>query len=120
MRGDEELKKNDIYTHYKGVDYEYIGVTVPISTVTKTALVAPRTYMSAYHTDLYETGAINETFEVIKEGNLLITKDVRINRPHVLYISKETGLVWLREYTEFHEYIEVGEQKVKRFQKKWQ
>ncbi|MEK5323799.1 DUF1653 domain-containing protein [Aeribacillus composti] len=99
--------RNDIYTHYKGNDYQFKCIALPLNEVEDQSCLVPKGTARYYEND-------RDIPLYFHNGVWLIDSDL----PHVIYQSEAnygTDKVWAREVDDFFGYKEKDGRYIKRF-----
>lgn len=111
------MKHGDFYQHFKGTEYFFCGIALPISEFTGKKTLLEETQMALdAHTPHGEEVQEVKLFDC--NGIMLIDRDT----PHVIYQSEkdyDTDRVWAREVNDFFGFKSfVDGSFIKRFSKK--
>lgn len=103
------MKNGDIYTHYKGNDYKFIRIALPM----KDDLLDTKELVKFSTVRYHEN---NKDFDVYTatNGSIFIDSDV----PFVIYKSLVDYKIWAREVDDFFTYINKNGSFIKRFKLK--
>lgn len=100
------MNKGDFYTHYKGGEYFFDSIALPLTTQRNLTNVGEARYHDNSHDlELY----------IDDNGTIFINSDL----PHVIYQGEDhydTDFVWAREVDDFFGYKHItGSHHIKRF-----
>ncbi|MCA1066609.1 hypothetical protein QTG56_26120 (plasmid) [Rossellomorea sp. AcN35-11] len=99
------MKRGDRYSHFKGNDYAFMGIAIPLSDIPKEILGGMKKVSARYHEDTHNVDLY------MLEGLLVLDAEL----PHVIYWDRE-GKKWAREVNDFFGYKHlVGSHYEKRF-----
>lgn len=88
------MRRGDLYQHYKDIEYCFIGIALPLDLVYKP--------LGEYRSVRYHENTHDVLLCHLNEA-LFIDAVV----PHVIYQSRETGIMWAREVDDFFGHTEI-------------